>query len=108
MGWLHFVWPGCIFRNLTGAPCPACGTIRAILLALRGDFFSSLSTNPYGLLSLLVLLSANIWLAYDLVKRRDTISPALGGLECYLKRHRGLVLLLLLLAIGLWVYRIWG
>jgi hypothetical protein len=40
----------CIFRSLTGMPCPGCGVTHAIMLALALDVRGSLLANPAGLL----------------------------------------------------------
>ena len=38
----------CPFRLATGWPCPACGSTRAVVAILRGDFGEALRLNPYG------------------------------------------------------------
>lgn len=44
----HLVRHVCIFRSLTGLPCPGCGVTHAILLALSFDIRGSLAANPAG------------------------------------------------------------
>ena len=41
----------CMFRNLTGLPCPFCGTTRSVGNLLLGDFQGALSMNPLGYVS---------------------------------------------------------
>ncbi len=36
----------CLFRRLTGLPCPCCGTTRACLAILRGEVVEALKYNP--------------------------------------------------------------
>ena len=43
----------CMFRTLTGLPCPFCGTTRSIGHILIGDFENALRLNPLGYVSLL-------------------------------------------------------
>ena len=43
----------CMFRNITGLPCPFCGTTRSIGHILIGNFESALRLNPLGYLSLM-------------------------------------------------------
>ena len=40
----------CTFRNLTGIPCPSCGTTRTALALLNFDICSALAVNPLGTL----------------------------------------------------------
>lgn len=37
---------GCIFRRITGIPCPGCGMTRACLAAMRLDFHSAFFYHP--------------------------------------------------------------
>jgi len=39
----------CIFKNLTGLPCPGCGLTHAFTEAVRGDFTASLRYHRLGL-----------------------------------------------------------
>jgi hypothetical protein len=45
----------CMFRNLTGLPCPFCGTTRSVGNLLLGDFQGALSMNPLGYVSVALL-----------------------------------------------------
>ena len=47
----------CIFKLLTGYPCPVCGTTRAIAALSEGRFHASWSFNPLGMALFLVLLT---------------------------------------------------
>jgi hypothetical protein len=38
--------PGCVFRSITGIPCPGCGSTRAASAMLQGDLAASLVSNP--------------------------------------------------------------
>lgn len=42
----------CIFKNLTGLPCPGCGLSRSIVAAAHRDLTGSLSYHRLGLLTL--------------------------------------------------------
>ncbi len=46
----------CPIKKLTGIPCPACGSTRAVLALLRGDFKAYLSFNPFAVPLLFVVL----------------------------------------------------
>lgn len=45
----------CIFRNLTGLPCPGCGLSRSIVEAMHGDVVMSLTYHRLGLLTLVYI-----------------------------------------------------
>ena len=51
----------CMFRNVTGLPCPFCGSTRSVGHILLGDFSAALYSNPLGYFGLafviLLLLS---------------------------------------------------
>lgn len=38
--------PSCAFKDLTGLPCPTCGSTRSIVHLAHGEFLSSLVMNP--------------------------------------------------------------
>jgi hypothetical protein len=52
----HFVPRFCVFRSLTGIPCPGCGVTHALLLAFGLDLRESLAANPAGLAVAAVIL----------------------------------------------------
>lgn len=47
---------GCLFRGLTGLPCPGCGITTSLLALARGDALGSWAANPagFGIATLLV------------------------------------------------------
>ena len=58
--------PGCPFKKMTGLPCLSCGTSRAALSLLGGDFASAFHFNPLastaGVAFLAGVLLAPLWL----------------------------------------------
>ncbi|MDH5655269.1 MAG: DUF2752 domain-containing protein [Spirochaetia bacterium] len=59
-GWMlppaGFSFSICIFYNLTGLPCPACGLTRSVSHIVQGDFLHSLIYHPAGVLVAAVML----------------------------------------------------
>ena len=41
----------CVFRSLTGIPCPSCGTTRAATAFLQGDVMAAFINNPLAALA---------------------------------------------------------
>jgi hypothetical protein len=46
----------CIFKNLTGLPCPGCGLSRSVVAAAHGDIGMSLMHHRLGLLTLFYIV----------------------------------------------------
>ncbi|HET6363493.1 MAG TPA: DUF2752 domain-containing protein [Nitrospirota bacterium] len=38
--------PSCVFKGLTGVPCPTCGATRSVVHLARGELFASFVMNP--------------------------------------------------------------
>ena len=57
------VLPACVFRALTGWPCPTCGSTRAILALADGRLLAAVALNP---LAVLMLGGSAIYLGYAL------------------------------------------
>ena len=56
--------PSCIFKGITGMPCPTCGATRSVMFLSHGDILHSLAMNP---LVCLGLLSACLLFPYYLI-----------------------------------------
>jgi len=67
----------CIFKNITGLPCPACGSTRATLLLLNGQFLDSILINPFGILTNTLVIISIFWMITDIVKNKETFLPFL-------------------------------
>lgn len=103
-GWLGLVWLAqrlvphavvCMFRRLTGMPCPSCGLTRGVMAVARGDLARGLAFNPLLLTALFLFLAAT---ALRLVAGR---APRLGLTPR--ERRVAFAFALLLLAAN-WVY----
>jgi len=46
----------CVFRALTGFPCPTCGTTRAATAFLNGELTAAFAANPLGALAGLIFV----------------------------------------------------
>ena len=68
----------CVFKALTGLPCPTCGLTRALCHALRGDWAQSLAYHPAGLLLAAALTGWAAWSAAE-VFRDKPIEEVLRG-----------------------------
>jgi hypothetical protein len=59
----------CVFRSLTGIPCPSCGTTRAATAFLQGDLMTAFINNPLAAsMGLLFVVGAPIAVIWTTVK----------------------------------------
>ncbi len=58
----------CLFRNLTGIPCPFCGLTRGLYAMAAGDWLNTLQTCPVAAILYIGLLAAGICQAVALIR----------------------------------------
>ena len=51
----------CLFRAVTGLPCPGCGITRGVIAIARGDFRKAWHRNPasFGVVAFLAMMAAS-------------------------------------------------
>ena len=88
----------CPFKVLTGIPCPACGTTRASLELLQGEWKAALYTNPLVVLTHGLIVGSLLWMLGDVWRGKETFLPAMrkSWKLCYL------LPLLALLGLNMW------
>jgi len=67
----------CIFRNLTGYPCPGCGMSRAVMCLWHGNITRALWYNPLSVFLIAATVISMGWMIRDMVLRRETFIPFL-------------------------------
>ena len=60
--------PICLFRYVTGLPCPGCGLTRSFSCILHGDFVRAYDYHPFGyvLLPIFLLMASTLLLRASL------------------------------------------
>ena len=71
--------PGCLFRELTGLPCPTCGTAHAALALARLDLPHAIAFNPLATLGALLFLVGGFVAAVASLAGRPLTEPRLSG-----------------------------
>lgn len=74
----------CPCKLLTGIPCPACGSTRAILALFHGE--GVLAYNPLGVVTLALAVFAGVVLCRDLATGSDNLYRAWRRMEQLLRR----------------------
>jgi len=65
----------CPLKRFVGVPCPTCGTTRAVLLAMRGDFAGAFAMQPLCM-ALLAAAGPVALAAYRLPRFRRALASA--------------------------------
>jgi hypothetical protein len=71
--------PDCPFRELTGLPCPACGTTRAALALARLDPAGAIALNPLATLGALIFVLGGAAAAVASLAGMPLREPRLDG-----------------------------
>ncbi len=89
----------CVFRIVTGIPCPACGSTRAVVSIFKGDFYEAMYTNPLGFLIAFAMLILPFWLITDTILKKDSLFKFYLWFEKFiLKKNVMIIVILLILA----------
>ncbi len=95
----------CLIKSITGVPCPSCGSTRSVLSILKGNFADALFWNPFGILIMIILLVAPLWMVYDLARQNDSLYRFYNRTELFLKRTWVAIPAILLVLLN-WVWNI--
>ncbi len=76
----------CWIKTITGLPCPACGTTRAIVSILNGEVVRGIQQNPFGLPVLVVMIVSPVWILADILLSGDSFFRYYQVMEKKLKR----------------------
>jgi hypothetical protein len=71
----------CLFRGLTGLPCPGCGITTSLLALARGDAQASWAANPAGV-AVMTLLAGQAVVAAVAMRHDAPIHRSLSWLTC--------------------------
>ncbi|HPA36576.1 MAG TPA: DUF2752 domain-containing protein [Chitinophagales bacterium] len=96
----------CVFKYMTGLPCPSCGATRSVLSLLHGNFTAAQRWNPLGYLFAAVLLMVPVWLFTDVVFKRSSLYQAVQYAENIIKQKKNAFILLLIIAAN-WLWNIY-
>ncbi|WP_083273905.1 DUF2752 domain-containing protein [Flavobacterium gilvum] len=59
----------CIFKRVTGLPCPSCGTTRAVSYLFTGEIVKSVFLNPFGVLVAVIMVVSPVWIIWDTITK---------------------------------------
>ena len=96
----------CIIKNVTGYPCPSCGTTRAVVLILEGRIIESILLNPFGILVMIIMTIFPIWILKDVFLKKETFYIWFKRTEAAIRKP-WLASILILLVLLNWVWNIY-
>lgn len=96
----------CFIKNVTGIPCPSCGTTRAVQLIFQGSFLDSLRVNPFGILVSSIMILAPLWIVLDMITKKETFFIFYKKTETFL-RIKGVAITLIILVLLNWIWNIY-
>ena len=98
--------PTCLFKAITGLPCPSCGATHSVLAFINGDYTGALYWNPIGPILLLIMFVTPFWLLFDVLKKKDSFFNFYNLFEAFLKRKPVMITGIALVLIN-WVWNIY-
>ena len=95
----------CLFRAVTGVPCPACGNTRAVVTFFKGNILEALYYNPLGILLACLSLIVSIWIIGDKLYHNNSFFRAYQYAEQLLK-NKYIYIPAIILVTSNWVWNI--
>jgi hypothetical protein len=95
----------CIFRKITGIPCPSCGTTHSLLFILNGKPGDAFICNPLGFVVAFMLATIPLWIIIDLITRRNSFKIFYVKSELFL-RKKWVALPAIILILIIWILNI--
>ena len=95
-----------MIKRITNIPCPSCGSTRSVSSLLHGDFAGAIYWNPLGLVVLAIMIFLPIWLAVDLILKKDSLLQSYKSTEKILRKKTVAIPLIILVIIN-WIWNIY-
>ena len=95
----------CLIKYITNIPCPSCGSTRAILSLIKGNYLETYNLNPFGFIIALIMLVAPFWIIGDILFRNNTLFYFFKRIDALLKKTKFLIPLILIVIIN-WIWNI--
>lgn len=96
----------CVFKRVTGFPCPSCGTTRAVSYMFNGEIVKALFLNPFGIIVASIMVVSPSWIIWDTVTKKQSFYNFYIETE-KLIRKKEIAIPLIVLVILNWVWNIY-
>ena len=96
----------CLFKNITGLPCPSCGSTRSLIHIMKLDFKTALHDNPLGFILAFGLILFPLWIVFDAVSRKSTFFSFYLLTESIIRKRWVTVSFIILITVN-WLWNIY-
>lgn len=96
----------CLFKQVTGLPCPSCGATHSVLYLLQGNIEEAVIINPLGILLFFSMILLPIWLAYDFIKNKNGLFNFYKKTEILLRQKQWAIPAIALIMAN-WIWNIY-
>jgi hypothetical protein len=96
----------CLIKQVTGLPCPSCGATRSIILLVKGDYKDAMFYNPIGIILLIIMISAPVWIAVDYFRNKESLFQFYQKAEKVIRRKQFAIPAVLLVLTN-WMWNIY-
>jgi hypothetical protein len=96
----------CLFKRITGLPCPSCGTTRSVLSISHMHLADALYYNPIGFIIALGLGLLPVWVLADTISSKSSFHKFYMNAEIVV-RKKWVAAFLILLVAGNWIWNIY-
>ena len=95
----------CLFKHVTGLPCPSCGSTSSLIAILHGEFSDAFLLNPLGFVMLLVMVILPIWILFDLIIQKRSFLKVYQEMEIRFRRPI-IYIPSILIILAIWIFNI--
>lgn len=95
----------CLIKQVTGLPCPSCGSTRSVFSIMEGHYGQALLINPLGFLVAFILFVTPLWMLRDVTLRSHSLYNFYLRVENHIRRRPLAIALTILIVIN-WVWNI--
>lgn len=96
----------CLFRNLTGIPCPGCGMGRGIDHLLHLQFGEAIFMNPLCILVFPAIILTVSWMVRDFFSGDESLFRFYLKSDKYFSSHKAAMAVLFIMIAGTWLWNI--
>ncbi len=76
----------CLVKKVAHIPCPSCGSTRAVVAIMQGEFNAAIHINPMGYVVAGFMIILPLWIISDKISKKQTLYNVYRKTEKVLKK----------------------